>query len=270
MVWGTKRGRASCLTPQAPGQVISMFTIKNLRVYVNGTTVVEDLSLDIREGEVHAIMGPNGAGKSSLASAIMGHPRYRVEGEVTLDNRNLLGMGIDERARAGVFLAFQHPEEIEGIGIAKLLQKATAGSEEKPDMQKMLALQREIETTAEKLGMGKDFVKRDLNVGFSGGEKKKDEVLQMMVLKPRLVVLDEIDSGLDVDGLKYVARAVEEMKDGKRSFLIITHYRRILEHVKPDRVHVLVKGRLVKSGDYTLAEEIDRKGYRQWAVGNEP
>lgn len=238
-----------------------MFSIKDLSVSIANTQIIQGISLEIKPGEIHAVMGPNGAGKSSLATAIMGHPKYRVEGEILLNDSKLNSMDVHERAREGVFLAFQQPEEIEGISIAKMLQKARFGDQEKPDVKKMLNFHNEVEDTAEKLDMGKEFIKRDLNVSFSGGEKKKDEVLQMAVLKPKLIILDEIDSGLDVDGLKHVSKAIEKMRDGKRSFLIITHYKRILDYIRPDKVHVLVKGKLVKSGGYELAEEIDKKGY---------
>ncbi len=238
-----------------------MFSIKNLEVAIGDKEIIKGINLDIRPGEVHAIMGPNGAGKSSLASAIMGHPRYTVKGDVRLDGKNILEMSVDARVKAGLFLAFQHPQEIEGISVGKMLQKAVSDPNSKPDMKKMLAMNKEIQETAEKLGIGKEFTKRDLNVGFSGGEKKKSEILQMSILKPKMVILDEIDSGLDVDGLRHVAQSIEAMRDGKRAFLMITHYRRILDYVKPDFVHILVNGRIARAGDHRLAEEIDKKGY---------
>ena len=245
-----------------------MFSIKNLQVRVDATPIIQGISMDIKEGEIHAVMGPNGAGKSSLASALMGHPRYKAEGQALLDGKDILQMPVNERARAGLFLAFQHPEEIEGVSIAKMMQRAVAGDTEKPDLKRLMALHQELGNGAEKLGMGKDFIKRDVNVGFSGGEKKKNEVLQMQMLQPRMIILDEIDSGLDVDGLKNVAKAIESMRDGKRSFLMITHYRRILDYVRPDKVHILVKGKLVKSGGPELANEIDSRGYGDWVKGD--
>ncbi|HLC68254.1 MAG TPA: Fe-S cluster assembly ATPase SufC [Candidatus Bilamarchaeaceae archaeon] len=245
-----------------------MFSIKNLQVRVDATPIIQGISMDIKEGEIHAVMGPNGAGKSSLASALMGHPRYKAEGQALLDGKDILQMPVNERARAGLFLAFQHPEEIEGVSIAKMMQRAVAGDTEKPDLKRLMALHQELGNGAEKLGMGKDFIKRDVNVGFSGGEKKKNEILQMQMLQPRMIILDEIDSGLDVDGLKNVAKAIESMRDGKRSFLMITHYRRILDYVRPDKVHILVKGKLVKSGGPELANEIDSRGYGDWVKGD--
>lgn len=240
-----------------------MFELKHLHVQIEGTPILQDLSLTVSPGQIHAIMGPNGAGKSSLASAIMGHPRYKVQGEALLNGRNLLDMSVDERAKAGVFLAFQNPEEVEGVSIAKMMQKAILGSNDKPDMKRMLSLHRELEASAETLGLGKEFVKRDVNKGFSGGEKKRNEILQMTALKPKLIILDEIDSGLDVDGLKHVAAAINALRSPERSFLMITHYTRILEYIQPDFVHVLVKGQLARSGSYELAREIDKKGYGQ-------
>ncbi len=240
-----------------------MFEIRNLSISIGEKKIVTDLSLTLKAGELHAIMGPNGAGKSTLASALLGHPEMQVEGDILLDGENLAAMPIDARARKGLFLAFQNPQEIEGINLSNLLRKAKLGEEKdkKKILEEMLAIQKEIDAATVSIGMPKEFVKRDLNVGFSGGEKKRNEILQMVVLKPKVVILDEIDSGLDIDGLKHVAKKINEMRSPDRCFLLITHYQRILDYIKPDFVHILANGRIVKSGNAELAKELEQKGY---------
>jgi Fe-S cluster assembly ATP-binding protein len=239
-----------------------MFEIRELKVSVDDKEIIKGISLKINPGEVHAVMGPNGAGKSSFAEALMGHPGLEVGGSILLDSKELIKLGPDERARSGMFLAFQSPEEVEGVRVSSLVRKAHEGKDGKePDLDSMMEIHKELVSDAEKLGMGKAFVSRDMNVGFSGGEKKRLEMVQMMSLKPKLIILDEVDSGLDVDGIKLISDVIAEMNDGTRSFIIITHYPRILNYVKPDRVHILSGGKIVMSGDEKLAHEIEKNGY---------
>jgi Fe-S cluster assembly ATP-binding protein len=239
-----------------------MFEIKDLHVSVDGKEIIKGISLDIAPGEIHVMMGPNGAGKSSLAQALMGHPSYVVRGSVRLANEELIGKGPDERSSKGLFLAFQNPEEIEGVKVSNLMRKALAAKEGAiRDMDSMVKAHEELIKNAESMGMDKSFVSRELNVGFSGGEKKRLELLQMLVLKPRVVILDEVDSGLDVDGIRLVAEAIKRIDDKKRCFLVITHYPRVLRYIKPDFVHVLVDGKVVASGKEKLAHEIEENGY---------
>jgi Fe-S cluster assembly ATP-binding protein len=239
-----------------------MFEIKNLHVSVDGKEIIKGLSLRAAPGEIHAIMGPNGAGKSSLAQALMGHPSFKVKGSIRLGEEELNGMSADKRAKKGLFLAFQNPEEIEGVKVSNFIRRVLAarGGSAK-DLDSMVRAHEELVKTTEAMGMDKSFVSRELNVGFSGGEKKRLELLQMLVLKPKVVVLDEVDSGLDVDGIRLVAQAIKKLDDGKRCFLIITHYPRVLKYVKPDFVHILVHGKLVESGGARLAHEVEEHGY---------
>ncbi len=245
-----------------------MFEIKNLKVSIEDKEIIKGLSLTIKPGEVHAVMGPNGAGKSSLAEALMGHPSLKVSGSVLLDGIELVGIPPDQRAKAGLFLAFQNPEEVEGVKVSNFIRKVIAAKgKAEADLDKLVEAHKELVLAAEKLGMDKSFVSRELNVGFSGGEKKRLEILQMVALKPKVAVLDEVDSGLDVDGIKLISKAIGELNDGTRSFLIITHYPRILKHVKPNFVHILADGKIVLSGDETLAHEIEEHGYAKYLKG---
>jgi len=245
-----------------------MLEVKNLTVSANQKKVVDNVNLTVKEGEVHAIMGPNGAGKSSLALAIMGYPEFKAEGTLLFSGKNISRTAPDERARLGIFLGFQHPQEIEGVKVSSMIRKAKGAiSTEKQTLDKMMADLKELEGTVKKVGLDKEFIQRELNVGFSGGEKKRLEIVQMMELKPKLVILDEIDSGLDVDGIRLVADAIKKMQDGKRSFLIITHYPRILKHLKPDFVHVMVKGKIVKTDGPKLLKLLDEKGYSEFEKG---
>lgn len=239
-----------------------MFEIKNISVKVDGKKIVDKVTISIDDNETHVIMGPNGAGKSTLAKALLAHPAMKIEGNIILNGKNLTELKSDERARAGLFLAFQNPEEIEGINVSNLIRKS--GETCKKTLESMVKDREELEKNAASLGLGKEFVKRDLNVGFSGGEKKRMEMLQAMALKPNVVILDEVDSGLDVDGVRIISETIEKMKDGKRCFLLITHYPRMLRYMKADRVHIMVNGRIVASGDKKLADEIEEKGYTQW------
>jgi Fe-S cluster assembly ATP-binding protein len=241
-----------------------MLTIENLHVRVADREILKGLNLEVPAGEVHAIMGPNGSGKSTLAQVLAGRDDYEVTaGSAKLDGVELLGLAPEERARAGVFLAFQYPIEIPGVNNAYLLKAALnaqrqARGEEPIDAFEFMKL---IKAKMELMEIPKDFLTRSVNQGFSGGEKKRNEILQLLLLDPRLAVLDETDSGLDVDALKIVANGVNSLRDPHRSMLLVTHYERLLELIVPDRVHVLAGGRIVKSGGRELALELERRGY---------
>lgn len=236
--------------------------IDQLQSSIEGKQILKGLSLEINAGEVHAIMGPNGTGKSTLASTLMGHPKYVVEGgSVALNGADLLDMGVDERSLAGLFLAMQYPSEIPGVTNADFLRSAINARRGEGNEISLIKFIRQMEARMKELEMDPQFMHRYLNEGFSGGEKKRNEILQMMILEPKLVVLDEIDSGLDIDALKVVAAGLNAMRDGERSFLIITHYQRLLNYIKPDFVHVMMQGRIVKSGGPELAERLEAEGY---------
>jgi Fe-S cluster assembly ATP-binding protein len=246
-----------------------MLSIKNLhaRIEDNGQEIIKGLDLEIPAGQVHAIMGPNGSGKSTLSYVLAGKPDYEVtEGSVELNGEDLLELEADERAAKGVFLAFQYPLEIPGVGTMTFLkaalnaQRRTRGEPEMqtPDFMKM------VREHAGELGINQDMLKRALNVGFSGGEKKRAEILQMSLLQPKLGILDETDSGLDIDALKVVSDGVNRLRGGDRSFLVITHYQRLLNYIKPDVVHVMSKGRIVRSGGPELALELEANGYAEY------
>ncbi len=246
-----------------------MLRIEDLHVTAGGTRVLNGLTLAVPQGEVHAIMGPNGSGKSTLAYVLAGRPGYEVtRGSVTYDGRDLLALPPEERARSGVFLGFQYPVEIAGVNNVYLLKAALnairkARSEPEVDAFEFLALVRE---KMKLMRMEESFLSRGVNEGFSGGEKKRNEILQMLVLEPRLAILDETDSGLDIDALEVVADGVNSLRARDRSLVLVTHYQRLLDHVVPDQVHVLVRGRIVKSGDRSLALELERRGY-DWLAG---
>jgi Fe-S cluster assembly ATP-binding protein len=237
-----------------------MLKIENLHVNVDGKEILIGVDLELKKGEIHALMGPNGSGKSTLSFAIMGHPKYKItKGKITLDGKNVLDMAVDERAKAGLFLSFQYPSEIEGVTLANFLK--TAYSEVKGSKITIMDFMKLLYEKMDLLKIDHKFAKRHVNVGFSGGEKKRTEILQMAVLQPKFGILDETDSGLDVDALRIVASSVKKLVSSELGVLIITHYQRILHYVKPDKVHVLIDGKIVKSGSHKLAEEIEQKGY---------
>ncbi|MCS7463659.1 Fe-S cluster assembly ATPase SufC [Paenibacillus doosanensis] len=238
------------------------FIIDGLKATVEGKEILKGLSLKIKGGEVHAVMGPNGTGKSTLASTIMGHPKYEVtEGSVSLNGEDVLEMAVDERARAGLFLAMQYPSEIAGVTNADFLRSAINARRGEGNEISLIKFIRQMEAKMKELEMNPEFMHRYLNEGFSGGEKKRNEILQMLMLEPSIVILDEIDSGLDIDALRIVATGVNAMRTEDRGFLIITHYQRLLNYIKPDFVHVMMQGRIVKSGGPELAERLENEGY---------
>jgi Fe-S cluster assembly ATP-binding protein len=241
-----------------------MLTIRNLHVLAGGHEILRGIDLSLETGQVHAIMGPNGSGKSTLARVLSGHPEYQVtDGEVRYDGEDLLAMDPETRARAGVFMAFQYPVEIPGVNNAYFLKAALnalrrhRGQEELDAMEFMSLVQSRIK----QLDIDESLLKRPVNEGFSGGEKKRNEIFQMAVLEPRLGILDETDSGLDIDALRVVAHGVNAMRSPERSFLLVTHYQRLLNYIVPDVVHVLTDGRIVRSGGKELALELEDKGY---------
>ncbi|HEV3476082.1 MAG TPA: Fe-S cluster assembly ATPase SufC [Rubrobacteraceae bacterium] len=237
-----------------------MLKIENLHVEVDGNEIVKGLDLVVDRGELHAIMGPNGSGKSTLANVLMGHPRYDVtEGSVTFEGEDVLELEPDERAKMGMFLAFQYPSEVPGVSVANFLRTAvnSVRDEELSPMEMYKLLQEKMAV----MRMDPKFAERYLNEGFSGGEKKRNEILQMLMLEPKLAIMDETDSGLDIDALQVVARGVNEMRGLDFSAVVITHYQRILRYIEPDRVHVMLDGRLVTSGGKELAEDLEEKGY---------
>jgi Fe-S cluster assembly ATP-binding protein len=238
------------------------FKIEGLRVSVEDKEIVRGLNLEIRGGEIHAIMGPNGTGKSTLASALMGHPAYEVTaGSVTLNGEDVLAMSVDERARAGMFLAMQYPAEVPGVSNANFIRTALNARLGEGNEIPVIKFHRELQEKMKSLNIDPSFAERYLNEGFSGGEKKRNEILQMSMLKPRIAILDEIDSGLDIDALKIVAKAVNDLRSPEVGFLIITHYQRLLQYIVPDYVHVMMQGRIVKSGGRELAEKLEAQGY---------
>jgi Fe-S cluster assembly ATP-binding protein len=241
-----------------------MLTIENLHARVGNREILKGLSLHVPAGEVHAIMGPNGSGKSTLAQVLAGREEYEVTaGRVLYLGQDLLALPPEERARAGVFLAFQYPIEIPGVNNAYLLKTALNAQRQARGQQPVDAFEfmKLIKTKMELVHAPKDFLSRSVNQGFSGGEKKRNEILQMLLLEPKLAVLDETDSGLDVDAMRVIAHGVNSLRSPDRSMLVVTHYERLLELIVPDRVHVLAGGRIVKSGDRELARELDQRGY---------
>jgi len=250
-----------------------MLNIKNLQVTVEGNQILKGIDLHVNAGEVHAIMGPNGSGKSTLARALAGHPQYEVTaGEATFDGKDLLDLDPDERAREGVFMAFQYPVEIAGVNNAYFL-KAAVNAKRKhqglPELDAMEFMQL-IKEKSKLLDIDQSMLSRAVNEGFSGGEKKRNEIFQMVLLEPRLAILDETDSWLDIDALKLVAAGVNAMRSPQRAIIVVTHYQRLLDYIVPDYVHVLTGGRIVKSGGKELALELEKKGYGWIESGAQP
>jgi Fe-S cluster assembly ATP-binding protein len=241
---------------------VNSLKINNLQATIADKTILQGLSLEIPKGEVHAIMGPNGSGKSTLAKVLSGHPDYEVtEGTATLDDENLLGLEPDEISRLGLFLAFQYPMEVPGVSIANFIRAARNARLEEGQKVKAVDYYKELYSQMDELGMDRKFTSRSLNDGFSGGEKKRCEILQMSMLNPKYCILDETDSGLDIDALRVVSEGVNRMRNPNRGILVITHYQRLLEYIVPDFVHVMSDGKIVRTGGKELALELEERGY---------
>lgn len=241
-----------------------MLSIKNLHASVEEKNIIKGLSLEVKPGEVHAIMGPNGAGKSTLGYVLSGRDGYEVsEGDVTLNGKDLLDLEVEERAREGLFLAFQYPVEIPGVSNMEFMKESVNAMREQRGKDPLTAAEflKKAKEACKQVQLPLDFLKRGVNEGFSGGEKKRNEIMQMILLEPSLCILDESDSGLDVDALQVVADGVNSQRDGERSFIVVTHYQRLLDYIKPDFVHILADGKIVKSGDASLALEVEKSGY---------
>lgn len=241
-----------------------MLSIKNLHASVEEKNIIKGLNLEVKPGEVHAIMGPNGAGKSTLGYVLSGRDGYEVsEGEATLNGIDLLELDVEERAREGLFLAFQYPVEIPGVSNMEFMKESVNAMREERGEAPLTAAEflKKAKEACKQVQLPLDFLKRGVNEGFSGGEKKRNEIMQMILLEPKLCILDESDSGLDVDALQVVADGVNSQRDGERSFIVVTHYQRLLDYIKPDFVHILADGKIVKSGDASLALEVEKSGY---------
>ncbi len=242
-----------------------MLEIKNLKALVKNKPILKGLDLTIKPGELHAIMGPNGSGKSTLANVLSGKPGYEISGELNFEGENLIEIPVEKRAQKGIFLAFQYPLEIPGVNTNNFLKTSLnsvrkARGEKELDTLSFLKL---VKEKSSELGIDEKILSRQLNVGFSGGEKKKNEILQMKILNPSFSILDETDSGLDIDALKIIAKGVNSSRSDKKSFLVITHYQRLLDYIKPDFVHVLSDGKIIKTGCSELAQELEKTGYKK-------
>ncbi|WDT84967.1 Fe-S cluster assembly ATPase SufC [Alteromonas sp. 009811495] len=249
-----------------------MLSIKNLHASVEEKNIIKGLNLEVKPGEVHAIMGPNGAGKSTLGYVLSGRDGYEVsEGEATLNGKDLLELEVEERAREGLFLAFQYPVEIPGVSNMEFMKESVNAMREQRGEEPLSAAEflKKAKEACKQVQLPLDFLKRGVNEGFSGGEKKRNEIMQMILLEPKLCILDESDSGLDVDALQVVADGVNSQRDGERSFIVVTHYQRLLDYIKPDFVHILADGKIVKSGDASLALEVEKSGYAFLGKGYE-
>ena len=243
-----------------------MIDIKNLQVSIEDKEIIKNLNLQINSGEVHAIMGPNGSGKSTLSYALSGKDGYEANGEINYNGENILDLNTEERAQRGIFLAFQYPIEIPGVFTNNFLRTSINAVKKSKGEKEINAVEflNLVKEKSQKLKIDKEMLSRPLNVGFSGGEKKRNEILQMSLLEPNFVIMDETDSGLDIDALKVVSNGVNAMRSPKRSFLIITHYQRLLNYIKPDFVHVFAGGKIVQSGDWKLALELENEGYAKF------
>ena len=240
-----------------------MLEINNLSATIDGKKILKNFDLEIKPGEVHAIMGPNGSGKSTLANVLSGRKGYEIDGKVYYEGKDLLEIPIEERAQKGIFLAFQYPTEIPGVNTNNFLKTSLNTVRKFRGLKELDSLEflKLVKEKSKNLKIQEKILSRQLNVGFSGGEKKKNEILQMTILEPKLAILDETDSGLDIDALKIVSDGVNSLRNKNRSFLIITHYQRLLDYIKPDFVHVLVNGKIVKTGSSDLAKELEKDGY---------
>jgi Fe-S cluster assembly ATP-binding protein len=240
-----------------------MLNISKLSASIEDKTILENFDLDIKPGEVHAIMGPNGSGKSTLANILSGKKGYEIKGKASYEGKDLLDIPIEERAQKGIFLAFQYPTEIPGVNTNNFLKTSLNTIRKYKGLKELDSLDflKLVKEKSKNLKIEEKILNRQLNVGFSGGEKKKNEILQMTILEPKLAILDETDSGLDIDALRIVSDGVNALRNNKRSFLIITHYQRLLDYIKPDFVHVLVNGKIVKTGSSSLAQELEKDGY---------
>lgn len=244
-----------------------ILNIDALKVTISNKEILKGLNLKIGYGEVHAIMGPNGSGKSTLAQTIVGHPEYQItEGDIIYNDKSIIELSVEERAIAGIFLSFQYPVEIPGVGNIYFLRTALNSMRKSKGLKEIDAMDflKIVKEKMKMLDIDPSFLNRSVNEGFSGGEKKRNEILQMSILEPKLAILDEIDSGLDIDSLRILGQGVEKLKDADKSILIITHYRRLLEYIRPDYVHVMVDGRIIRSGDYNLSLELERDGYAEY------
>lgn len=240
-----------------------LLKIDELKVSIGDRNILKGLNLEINEGETHIIMGPNGAGKSTLGNVLMGHPEYKIDsGNIYFNGEDINGLSVDERAKRGLFLSFQYPEEISGVTVENFLRtsKIAVTGENVP----ILEFQKQLKEKMDLLQIPEEYKERYLNVGFSGGEKKKNEILQMAILDPKLAILDETDSGLDVDAIKVIYEGIKILKEGKKSFLVITHYNKILDYLAPDFVHILVDGKIVETGSADLANRIEELGYENF------
>ena len=243
-----------------------MINIKDLHVSIDNKKILKGINLKVNAGELHVIMGPNGSGKSTLANVITGKEKYNVEkGQIKYFGENILDMEVEERSAKGIFMSFQYPVEIPGINNAYFLRSAMNSQKKFNNQKEIMApdFMKKYKDNMNKLDLDESFIKRSLNEGFSGGEKKRNEMLQMLMLEPKLCILDETDSGLDVDALRIISKSIQSMRDSKRSFIVITHYHRILEHLDADFVHILSKGKIVKTGSKNLAIEIEKKGFKE-------
>jgi len=242
-----------------------MLEIKNLQASINKKTILKGVNLTIKPGELHAIMGPNGSGKSTLANVLSGKNGYEISGEMNYRGKSLNNISVDKRAQKGIFLAFQYPLEIPGVNTNNFLKTSLNSIRKSKGEEELdtLAFLKLVKEKSSELGIDEKILSRQLNVGFSGGEKKKNEILQMKILNPNLSILDETDSGLDIDALKIVAKGVNSSRNSEKSFLVITHYQRLLDHIKPDFVHVLSDGKIIKTGCGKLAEELEKTGYKK-------
>lgn len=241
---------------------MSVLEIKDLHVAIDDKEILKGVNLEMKTGEIHAIMGPNGTGKSTLSAAIMGNPNYEVtKGEILFDGKNILDLEVDERARLGLFLAMQYPSEIPGISNAEFMRAAINARREEDEKISVMQILKKLDKKMELLNMPEEMAERYLNEGFSGGEKKRNEILQLLMIEPTFAILDEIDSGLDIDALKVVAKGINEMRGEEFGALIITHYQRLLNYIVPDVVHIMMDGRVVLTGDAELAKRLEAEGY---------